>query len=165
MNVQERLIHYLDDAWAVEKALADMMKDMAGEVADPAVKAEFEEDSRSAKAHEEALEARIRALGKEPQKLKGLTNRIIVKLADLIQSAHDEHDKAAQHLMEAYAAEHLEMAMYRSLEAFADAIGDQETAELARQHFQHERASAEKVWAMLPAVAADAANSAEPARR
>jgi len=51
--------------------------------------------------------------------------------------------------MKAYSTEHLEMAMYQALEAFASAIGDTETAQLSRLHMQQERMTAEKIWAQI----------------
>src|SRR5687768_1008320 len=95
---QERLVHYLDDAWALEKALVSMLDDMAGEVNDSEIRALFEGHRAVTHRHEENLEARMRALGAEPSTLKGLTNRLIAKLGDVIQSAHDEYDQTAQHL-------------------------------------------------------------------
>jgi ferritin-like metal-binding protein YciE len=151
---QDRLVHYLDDAWALEKALVSMLEDMADEVNDPEIRSLFEEHRATTHRHEEDLEARIRALGKEPSKLKGVANRVIAKLGDVIHSAHDDYDKTAQHLMEAFAAEHLEMAMYESLASYAEAIGDEETAKLARDHFEDEEEAADKVWQMIAPVAA-----------
>lgn len=163
MTNQERLLHYLDDALAVEMALAVMLKDMVQEATDPAIRASLQEHSVVTQRHRESLEARIRALGGRPQALKGMAGRVVARLADAINAAHDDLDKSAQHLMEIFAAEHLEMAMYRSLEAFADAVGDGATADLAREHFRQERAAADGVWVLLPAVAADAANSTNAA--
>jgi len=157
---QDRLIRYLDDAWAVEKALVGMLKDMADEVNDASVKAAFQEHREVTHQQEENLEARIRALGKEPSGGKGFFNQMVGKIGDVIQGAHDPYDKTTQDLMKGFATENFEMAMYQSLESYANAIGDTATAELARQHFQQEKAAADKVWPLISPAASRTASAA-----
>ena len=146
---QERLVRYLNDMWAAEKALVDNLNEMADEVNDPNVRSIFLEHARVTKQQEENLEARIRALGEEPSGGKGFFNRIMSGFADLIQGAHDEYDKTTQDLCKAYAVEHLECAMYQSLESYANAIGDTSTATLCRQHYDQEKLAAETLWPLI----------------
>ena len=157
---QERLIRYLDDAWAVEKALVAALKDMADEVNDPQVKALFEEHRTVTHAQEEALEARIRALGQEPSGGKGFFNQMVAKIGDVLHAAHDEYDKTSQDLMKGYATENFEMAMYEALESYSTAIGDTETATLARQHHQQEKEASEKIWPLIGPASARAVEAA-----
>jgi ferritin-like metal-binding protein YciE len=153
-STQDRLIRYLDDAWAVEKALVSALNDMADEVNDPQVRALFQEHRQVTHDQEERLEARIRALGKEPSGGKGFFNQMVAKIGDVLHAAHDEYDKTAQDLMKAYATENFECAMYQSLASYATAIGDTETAQLARQHLQQEKEAADRVWPLIQPVAA-----------
>jgi len=153
-STQDRLIRYLDDAWAVEKALVVALNDMAEEVNDPQVRALFQEHRQVTHDQEERLEARIRALGKEPAGSKGFFNQMVAKIGDALHAAHDEYDKTTQDLMKAYATENFECAMYQSLESYATAIGDTETAELARQHMREEKEAAERVWPLIQPTAA-----------
>jgi ferritin-like metal-binding protein YciE len=150
---RERLIRYLDDAWAVEKALVDNLRSMADEVNDPQVRTLFEQHAQVTKSHEEALETRIRALGEEPSGTKGWFNRMIAWLGDALQGAHDEYDKTTQDLMKAYASENFEIAMYTALEAYADAIGDRETVELARRHRQQEEETRDLIYPLIAPTA------------
>jgi ferritin-like metal-binding protein YciE len=151
---QDRLIRYLDDAWAVEKALVTVLGDMAEEVNDPQVRALFQEHRRVTHEQEERLEARIRALGKEPSGGKGFFNQMVAKIGDVLHAAHDDDDKTTQDLMKAYATENFECAMYQSLASYATAIGDGETAQLARQHMQQEKEAADRVWPLIQPTAA-----------
>jgi ferritin-like metal-binding protein YciE len=41
-STHERVIRYLDDAWAVEKSLVDKLRDMAEEVNDDRIRSLFE---------------------------------------------------------------------------------------------------------------------------
>lgn len=151
---RERLVRYLDDAWAVEKSLVDVLRDMADEVNDPQVQTCFQEHSVVTHEQEERLEARIRALGEEPSGGKGFLNKMMGKVADAMQGAHDEYDKTSQDLMKAYGTENFECAMYAALEAYANSIGDGETAELARLHMQQERDAADRVWSLIAPTSA-----------
>lgn len=158
-NTQERLIRYLDDAWAVEKGLVDTLKEMADEVNDPAVQSLLEEHRAVTHTQEERLEERIRALGEEPSGGKGVFNRMVAKIGDALHAAHDAYDKTTQDLMKAFATENFEIAMYQALESYAGAIGDSETAALARQLMQEEQQAANKVWPLIAPAAARAVHA------
>lgn len=158
-NPQERLLRYLDDAWAVEKALVSALKDMANDANDPTVQALFQEHSVMTHQQEEDLEARIRALGGEPSGSKGFMNQMMAKVTDMMNSAHDDYDKTTQDLMKSYATENFEMAMYESLASYANAVGDTETAALAERIFQQEKQTAERVWAQIAPASARAVNA------
>lgn len=152
-DTRERLIRYLDDAWAVEKGLVSTLQDMANEVNDPRIKAMFEEHRQVTHQQEENIEARIRALGEEPSGSKGFFTQFMGKIGDFMHKAKDEYDQTTQDLMKAYATENFECAMYQSMEAYATAIGDSATADLARQHHQQEKQAAEMVWSMIESAA------------
>jgi len=153
-STRERLIRYLNNAWAVEKNLVRMLDDMAGEVNDDRVRSLFREHRVVTHQQEENLEARIRALGEEPSGGKSFLTQLISKIAETVQGiTQDDYDKTTQDLMKAYAVENFEVAMYQALEAYAAAIGDNETAQLARQHMQQEKETAERVWALITPTA------------
>lgn len=158
---RERLIRYLNDCWAAEKAMVGTLKDMAKESNDPDTRSLFEQHSQVTWQHEEALEARIRALGEEPSDGKGFVNNLIGKVADLMGSSHDDYDKTTMNLCKAYATENLEIAMYESLIAYAEAIGDSETASLGRQIQSQEKNAADLIWPQINRTAARAVNATE----
>jgi ferritin-like metal-binding protein YciE len=160
VNARDRLVHYLDDAWALEKTLVGMLGDMAKEVNDPMIRTLFEQHQAVTHQHEENLEARLRALGKEPTKTKAMTNQIAGKMGDMAQMFHDVYDKTAQDLMKAYAAEHLEIAMYEAMAAYAAACGDTETVTIARRHMEQEREAVAKIWPRIRATAERTAQAA-----
>lgn len=153
-STHERLIRYLDDAWAVEKALVDKLRDMADEVIDDRIRSLFAEHRTVTHQQEENLEARIRALGEEPSGGKGFFSQMMGKIGEAMHTAEDDYDKTTQDLMKGFATENFEIAMYQALESYASAIGDSETAQLARQHMQQERDAAEKIWPLIAPTAA-----------
>jgi ferritin-like metal-binding protein YciE len=54
-------------------------------------------------------------------------------------------EKAGRNARDGYATEHLEIASYQLLERVAQAAGDEETAEVARQNRKDEEAMAKKI--------------------
>ncbi len=152
-SAQERLIRYLDNAWAVEKGLVDSLKSMAEDVNDPDVRRMFQEHALVTWRQEEALEARLRALGAEPSGVKGFFSSMMGRLGEMMQVTQDEYDRTTQDVIKAYTSEQFEMAMYQALEAYAEAIGDTQTAQLAQAHFQEERLAAEALWPLIAKTA------------
>ena len=153
-TTHERLIRYLDDVWAVEKALVDKLRDMAEDVNDDRVRSLFEEHRTVTHQQEENLEARIRALGEEPSGSKGFFSQMMGKIGEALHGAEDNYDKTTQNLMKGFATENFEIAMYEALDSYASAIGDSETAQLARQHKQQEKDAAQSVWSLIAPTAA-----------
>ncbi|HZO87960.1 MAG TPA: DUF892 family protein [Chthonomonadaceae bacterium] len=161
-DVRDKLIRYLDDAWAVEKSLVSALKDMADNTNDAAVRALYEQHSRETHDQEERLEARIRALGAEPSGSKGLLNSLMAKISEMLNTFHSEADRTTQDLVKAFAIENFEQAMYQALMAYAQAIGDNETVSLANQLMQEERQAADKVWAQIAPAATRPLQEARP---
>jgi chromosome segregation ATPase len=151
---QDRLGRYLSEAWAVEKDLADTLRAMARDVFDPEARALFEEQQQLTRRHQEALEARLHALGKKPSGGKGFFQRLAASICGALHQTPDDFDKATQFLMKGYAAAHFELAMYEALESYARTIGDAETADLAGRQSGAERDAAQRVWALIAPAAA-----------
>jgi ferritin-like metal-binding protein YciE len=157
MSMEEqvgRLARYLDEAWAVEKALVTMLDKLAASTSDPVVKELFLEHRRSTRTQEVRLEERIRDLGKQPSVTKGFFNTMLARMTEAIGPSHDELDKVTQDLMLQYAIENFEAAMYEALRTYADAIGDHETVRLAELHLADEQQTAHRIWNLIEATAA-----------
>lgn len=152
-SAQDKLVRYLDDAWAVEKALVGSLGDMAAATDVPEVRAVFEEHQQVTRMQQERLEARLSALGQTPSGGKGLLNSIAGKLSELVHGLHDEEDKTTQNLIKGFTTENFETGMYQSLMAYASAIGDTETASLARELMQQEQEAAQKVFSLIAPAA------------
>ena len=159
-DTRERLIRYLDEAWAVEKALVSNLEKMANDETDPQIRSMLQEHRLVTHQQEENLEARIRALGEEPSGSKGWFKQMFGAIGDMLQNPSDDLDRTQQHLMKGFAIENMECAMYESLAAYATAIGDTATAQLARQHQQQEKQAADLIWARVAPSASSAAMSA-----
>jgi ferritin-like metal-binding protein YciE len=76
-------------------------------------------------------------------------NKIMGKVSDLMNAAHDDYDKTTQDIIKAYSTEHFEIGMYTSLIAFAQAIGDTETAALGQEIMAEEEEAARRLYPLI----------------
>ena len=160
-DVKGQLLRYLSDAHAAEVGGLASLKDLVEGTSDANVRQVVAEHISITQSQIERLEARIEALGGSKSEGKGLLNTIIGKGSDLLNIFHSHEDKQTQDLIKAYSLEHFEVGMYMSLEAYADAIGDTETARLATAFIAEEQMAAERVSRLIPEVAISALKNSE----
>ncbi|MBV8832537.1 MAG: DUF892 family protein [Acidobacteriaceae bacterium] len=144
---------YLEDAIAAEKSFETQLQGFANEGDDAAAKSAFHEHALETRTQYERLTARLQALGGSPSGTKSLLAHIFGLTPKTAQIGHEKEERTTQNLMMAYAVENSEIAMYEALVAVAEAAGDTQTATLAREIQQQEKATAEKVWRLLPSAA------------
>lgn len=154
-NNNDRLIRYVQDAHAAEVGIANMLEEAISGANNLQVKSTLREHLAVTRVQAQRLETRLHALGGDTSSGKSFLNSLMGKVSDLVNMGHDDYDKTTQDLIKGFATEHLEMGMYSSLEAFATACGDTETATLARQLFAEEKEAAEKVFPLIAIVAAE----------
>jgi len=155
-DVKEQLLRYLNDAHAVEVGGLASLKDLAEGTSDADVRQVVTDHITVTQSQIDRVEARILALGGDKSEGKGLLNTIIGKGSDLLNIFHSHEDKQTQDLIKVYSLEHFEVGMYTSLEAYADAIGDTETARLATSIIGEEQMAAERLGRLIPQVATSA---------
>jgi ferritin-like metal-binding protein YciE len=140
---EEQLIKYLTDAHSIERqALAQMRKapELAG---DPAIASDFSLHLIETEEHARLVRERLEALGASPAALKDLAGTVTGKgFALFAQVQPDTPGKLVAH---AYSYEHMELAAYDLLARVADRAGDGDTAQVARQIREQERAMAERL--------------------
>lgn len=154
-----RLLRYLNDAWAAEKTLLDTLQTLAEEVADPALHDILQEHRRTTDTQKQALETRLRALGEEPSGGPGFFSQLLTRLGDALHRPADDHDRRLQALMKGFAAEQFVAALYHALAAYAEAVGEGETARLAAEHLRQEQEMAERLRPFLAPTAVRAARA------
>jgi ferritin-like metal-binding protein YciE len=152
----EVIKRYLEDAIAAEKSFETQLQGFSKEGDDSAAQAVFHQHALETKQQYERLTARLEALGGSPSGAKSFLAHVFGLSPKAAQIGHEKEERTTQNLMMAYAVENSEVAMYESLACSAEAAGDTETAALARQIQQQERATAEKVWKLIPSAAVSA---------
>ncbi len=147
---------YLEDAIAAEKSFETQLEGFSKEGDDAAAQSAFSQHAVETKRQYERLTARLEALGGSPSGTKSFLAHVFGLSPKVAQLGHEKEERTTQNLMMAYAVENSEIAMYEALASVAEASGDSQTASLARQIQAEEKATAEKVWKLLPKAAVQA---------
>jgi ferritin-like metal-binding protein YciE len=144
----ERIKRYLKDAHALEVGILDRLKDMAGDTrdVDPAISQLYAQHATETQSQADRLEMRLKELGDDASGGKSMLSKLASIGSDISDMFANKQDKTEQGLMMAYAAEHMEMAVYSALKAAAETLGDEPTARLAEQLFNEEKAAGDKIF-------------------
>jgi ferritin-like metal-binding protein YciE len=152
-NSTDVVKRYLEDAIAAEKSFETHLQGMAKEGDDAAAKTVFHQHALETKGHYERLTARLEALGGNTSTAKSILAHLFGMNSKPAQVGHGREERTTENLTIAFAVSNSEIAMFESLIAIAEAAGDTDTATLARQIQNEERATAEKVWNLIPNAA------------
>jgi ferritin-like metal-binding protein YciE len=144
---------YLVDAIAAEKSFETQLEGFAKEGDNAAAKSLFQQHALETKRQYERLTARLEALGGSPSTAKSILAHIFSMTPKVASVGHEEAERVTQNLIAAFAVENSEVALYESLINSAEAAGDTQTASLAREIQSEEKATAEKVFKLIPSEA------------
>ncbi len=142
-KIEEKLVEYIDDAYAMEQNVLRMLDSMIGTTEDPQMKRALENHRKETEKQAERLEARLRDHGASPSRVKqvgGIMGALTKSVLDLTRG-----DKAGRNARDGFATEHMEIASYELLERVAKKAGDKETAKVARQNREEEEAMAKRI--------------------
>jgi len=152
-DTQKRMVRYLNDAHAMETGAVVSLQDIANRVSDFEVKQTMNDLVQIAKTQIERLTQRIRAYGGSVAVQKDAFNSALAKGHRITNAFHDQADKETQDVIKAYAASYLEIGAYTSMAAYARAIGDMETAQLADTLIEEERRAGERLQPLISRLA------------
>ncbi len=159
-NTKEQLLRYLNDSYAAEEGGLAALKDLAALATDSDLKQAVEDHITVTQSQADRVNARIQALGGDKSEPKGILNQVLAKASGALNIGHSHEDKQTQDTIKAYSFEHFEMGAYTSLEAFANAIGDSETAQMAQTIIGEEQMAAERLRRIIPQLAVAALKNA-----
>lgn len=152
-SAREVLARYLQDAIAAEKSFETQLIGFSEEVEDSTVRTLFRQHAQETKEQYTLLTQRLDDLGGSTSTIKSFLAHLFNFAPKVAQIGHDKYERQTQDLMMAYAVENAEVAMYESLAQVAQPAADPRTEQLARQIQQHEKETAEKVWAQVAPAA------------
>ena len=152
-NARDVINRYLQDAIAAEHGFEDQLRTFAKEGENQKARALFQQHAEETKGQIEALEQRLKSLGGSSSTMKGFLAHFFGAAPKAAQIGFDESERVTQNLIAAYTVENSEVAMYEALIVASQKAGDQETERLARRIQDEEKATAEKVFALLPEAA------------
>jgi ferritin-like metal-binding protein YciE len=141
--IDEKLIEYIDDAYAMEQSVLRMLDGMIGTTKDAQMKRALERHRKETERQAERLKERLEAHGTSPS----LTKEAGGMMAALMKSVLDvaRGDKPGRNARDGFATEHMEIASYELLERVAKKAGDRKTAEVARRNRAEEEAMARSI--------------------
>ena len=148
-SIHDIIKRYLKDAIAAENSFESQLRGFADEGDDMVVRQLFQQHAEETRSQINRLTARLEALGDSPSGVKSFMAHLFSFAPKAASLGHDEAERQTQNLMMAYAVENSEVAMYESMATVAEAIGDTQTATLARTIQKEEQQTAEKVWQMI----------------
>jgi ferritin-like metal-binding protein YciE len=142
MNGNDLVLSWLNDALAMENALAAVLQHRIKDTKDsPAVEALDRKHLAETLEHADRVKWRIARLGAKPSPAKSILGTLFgVMQAPVTALARDE---VVKNCLIDHAAEQFEVASYAALIAAANEIGDAETAAICQQNLPEDQAMAE----------------------
>lgn len=148
---KKRYIAWLRDAHAMELGLVQNLEEQARDAQKEGkmeIKARIDEHIEETKRHAEKIESCMARHGENPSTFKDTMGKAMGFMQGAMKSMFA--DPMVKNALESYAAEHMEIAAYRSLTTAAEALGDTETAEICRGIIEDEVRMAEWVFEQIP---------------
>ena len=175
----EKIVQYLNDAYATERRLEIALQAHIAMTPRADYKKRLREHLKETKAHARLVARRIKALGGEAETVSLPGPEAVVKGATGAKAAVQRAAAVAQGPLHAvrgtgqqermlknarteYQDEAEEIATYRAIEALAKAVGDKETAKLARDIGREEKKMADFLVAIIDQVALDVVHDEVP---
>jgi ferritin-like metal-binding protein YciE len=175
----EKVVQYLNDAYATERRLEIALQAHIEMTPRADYKKRLRDHLKETKAHARLVERRIKALGGEAETVSLPGPEAVVKGARNAKAAVQKAAAAAQAPLHAvrrtgeqermlknaqteYADEAQEIATYKAIEAVAKAVGDKETAKLARDIVREEKRMADFLVGIIAELALDVVHDEIP---
>src|SRR5687768_8520660 len=149
-----KLIQYLNEAHAKEKELDTALNAHIAMTTRKPYKKRLQEHQRETRQHAKLLERRIKKLGGTTERVPGLISRGTALAKGPLHMARGTgvEEKLLKNAKTEYSEEHEEIATYTAIEAFAEKVGDKETAKLARQIRRDEQKMANYLERLIPTL-------------
>jgi ferritin-like metal-binding protein YciE len=151
-----KVIQYLNEALGKEKELETALTAHIGMTTRASYKKRLQEHLRETKGHARQLERRIKQLGGAGavSKVGGAAARAVAAAKGPLHAIRGsgEQEKMLKNAKTEYSEEHEEIATYSAIEALAEAVGDAETAKLARAIRREEERMARFLEKLIPTL-------------
>src|SRR3954451_18372939 len=169
---ETRLERYLNEALATERALISTLQAHIAQTPRGPYRQLLERHRDETRTHAANLSSRIDAGTSLTGIAVNLAHTAIgqaLSLAkaplDLVRGGTDTRERLLKNAKDECATEALEIATYDAIEALATALGDEETAALARRHRADEERMLEDLRALIPTLASDVQSQAQAQAR
>jgi ferritin-like metal-binding protein YciE len=148
---RETLIGWLNDAYAMEKGLVQVLENHANDVKDrPEMYRRIAQHLEETKMHAERVRDCVQRLGGDVSTMKTAMGSISGFFQG--RSTGASPDELVKNALSDYAAEHFEIASYRALIAAARALGEQQVVQVCEGILRDEEEMARWLEHNLPTV-------------
>jgi ferritin-like metal-binding protein YciE len=153
MTSEQLVIAWLKDAYAMELTLVGNLHNHAKDAqGHPEIESRLREHANQSQRHADLIRQCIERHGESPSTGKN----VMGKLAGLMTNLHSgAKDELLKDCLQDCAAEHFEIACYKSLITAARAIGDNQTAQVCEDILHEEQAMAEWLELNIPALTSE----------
>src|ERR671931_2172204 len=150
-TIGDQLTKYLTDAHSIEAQALQQLRSAPDVAGDPELSKAFREHLVETEGHERLVRERLEARGARPSAAKD----IVMRLGGIgfLLFARLQPDTPGKLTAHAYSYEHLELASYELLARVAERAGDEQTAAVARDIREQERAMGERLAASFDRAA------------
>jgi ferritin-like metal-binding protein YciE len=173
----DKLIQYLTEAHGKEKELESALQAHIEMTTRAPYKKRLQQHLTETKAHARGVERRVKELGGSTEShvpgpvadaaatAQGVASKAVSAAKGPLHALRGtgENEKMLKNAKTEFSEEHEEIAMYSGIEALADAVGDRETAKLARDIRREEERMASFLGKQIQALAKGVAREEIPA--
>lgn len=150
-QAKERIVSWLKDAHAMERALEKALEKQADHAeADPGLRSRLIQHRDETRRHAEMVERALERYGSDTSGMKDIMGKAQAAMQGMMSGAAP--DTAVKDVLTGIAAEHFEIACYRSLMAAAQAVGDTQTEQMCEQILTDEESMARFLESQLARV-------------
>jgi len=162
MAHKDFVVKWLNDAYAMENALVQVLENHAKDAQDhPQVQSRLQEHLETTRRHADRVKECIEHLGGDTSSLKTGMANIMGTLQGM--STGPAEDELVKNALSDYAAEQFEVASYRALITAAEELGDQETVRACQENLREDEEMARWLEQQLPTVVEEFLRSKEGA--
>ena len=138
-SLQELLIEEMRDIYSAENQLLKAMPKMAKKASNPDLKKAFETHLKETEGQVQRLQKIFEKLGKKPTGKKcAAMEGLIEEAKDMMGEDMEDDTMDAALISAAQKVEHYEIASYGTVRAWAEILGDEQTAKLLQQTLDEE---------------------------
>lgn len=154
MPLEERLLAWLEDAYALEKAQVAILKDHAAAARSQPHVRRMQLDHRDrTKDHVKQVKECIELLGRKPSKKKGAAARIAAAVNSITTEPFD--DEVVRNFIADFATENLEIASYEAIVVAARDAGHERIARICEDILEDEEEMVDWLRSNLPRAVRD----------
>ena len=150
----EMLISWLNDAYAMERALQEVLKRHAEDAAEkPSVQQRIKEHLEETGQHAQTVKGCVEQLGGSTSTVKSALSSVTGMAQGMLN--RPAQDTMVKNAISDYAAEHFEIASYQALIAAAGALNHQDIVATLQGILAQEQAMADFLQQQLPSAATE----------